>query len=135
MEDNTQEGRKRLMQVQDNLFTWKGRRVYKLNIDVFVIYSEEYLNRTHIADDEDELSEGEETIPDDEQVEQEIETMPTELATLIGIRQQTRAEANGQKKKKKKKSKTANLPEAGTALDDDYVEKHTEDVIENPFDT
>lgn len=102
---------------------------------MFVIYSEEYLNRTHIADDEDELSEGEETIPDGEQVEQEIETMPAELATLIGIRQQTRAEANGQKKKKKKKSKTANLPEAGTALDDDYVEKHTEDVIENPFDT
>ncbi|KAI8327992.1 Argonaute complex, subunit Arb1, partial [Chlamydoabsidia padenii] len=38
------------------------------------------------------------------------------------------------KKKKKKKSKTANLPEAGTVLQDDYQEKFTEDVIEDPYD-
>lgn len=38
------------------------------------------------------------------------------------------------KKKKKKKSKTANLPEAGTALPDDYQEKYTEDIVEDPYD-
>ncbi|KAI8096365.1 Argonaute siRNA chaperone complex subunit Arb1-domain-containing protein [Halteromyces radiatus] len=38
------------------------------------------------------------------------------------------------KKKKKKKSKTANLPEAGTDLPDDYQEKYTEDIVENPYD-
>ncbi|CAO3593047.1 unnamed protein product [Absidia cylindrospora] len=38
------------------------------------------------------------------------------------------------KKKKKKKSKTANLPEAGSALADDYQEKYTEDVIEDPYE-
>jgi hypothetical protein len=38
------------------------------------------------------------------------------------------------KKKKKKKSKSANLPEAGSELADDYIEKHNEDPIENPFD-
>jgi hypothetical protein len=38
------------------------------------------------------------------------------------------------KKKKKKKSKSANLPEAGSELADDYIEEHNEDPIENPFD-
>lgn len=38
------------------------------------------------------------------------------------------------KKKRKKKAKTANLPEAGSEIPDDYVEKHSEDVIEDPFD-
>ncbi|ORZ15319.1 Argonaute complex, subunit Arb1 [Absidia repens] len=38
------------------------------------------------------------------------------------------------KKKKKKKSKTANLPEAGSALADDYQEKYNEDVIEDPYE-
>ncbi|KAI8382297.1 Argonaute siRNA chaperone complex subunit Arb1-domain-containing protein [Blakeslea trispora] len=68
---------------------------------------------------------------DGEQLEEEIITMPSELATPISL-----AKADNdkkKKKKKKKKSKSANLPEAGADLADDYVEKHAEDVIDDPF--
>ncbi|KAI7867901.1 Argonaute siRNA chaperone complex subunit Arb1-domain-containing protein [Mucor mucedo] len=108
MEDNTQEGREQLMQ--------------------------EYLNQTHIADDDEELIE---RVPEDgAQLEEEIDVMPTELSTPISLMQKKKTDQDNEKKKKKrkKKSKTANLPEAGTELPDDYVEKHAEDVVENPFD-
>lgn len=99
-----------------------------------MFYSEEYLNQTHIADDEDELIE---RVPEDgAQLEEEIDVMPTELSTPVSLMQKKKTDQDNEKKKKKrkKKSKTANLPEAGTELADDYVEKHAEDVIENPFD-
>lgn len=71
-----------------------------------------------------------------EQPEEEIVPMPADLATPISLMQKKKTDEDKEKKKKKKKkkSKTANLPEAGTELLDDYVEKHAEDVIENPFD-
>jgi uncharacterized small protein (DUF1192 family) len=73
---------------------------------------------------------------DGEQLEEEIDVMSAELSTPISLMQKKNSELGNEKKKKKKKkkSKNANLPEAGTELPDDYVEKHAEDVIENPFD-
>lgn len=62
--------------------------------------------------------------------------MPSELSTPISLSQQNRvvSEEKKNKKKKKKKNKTAHLPEAGSALADDYVENNQEDAIEDPFD-
>ena len=37
------------------------------------------------------------------------------------------------KKKKKRKAKTADLPEAGSAIPDDFVEKYNEDPENDPF--
>jgi hypothetical protein len=77
-----------------------------------------------------------EKIPDGQQVEQEIDNKPAELSTPVSLMQKKKTEVDAEKKKKKgkKKSKTANLPEAGSELTDDYKEKHAEDFIENPFD-
>lgn len=95
---------------------------------------EDFLNRANIAEDEDELFVNDSSVL--EQPEEEIVPMPAELATPISLMQKKKTDEDKEKKKKKKKkkSKTANLPEAGTELLDDYVEKHAEDVIENPFD-
>lgn len=62
--------------------------------------------------------------------------MPAELATPISLMQKKKTEEDKEKKKKKrkKKSKTANLPEAGSEFTENYVEKHAEDFVENPFD-
>lgn len=96
--------------------------------------SEEYLNQTHIEDNDLEVIE--KNVQDGEQLEEEIDVMPSELSTPVSLMQKKKTDLDNEKKKKKKKkkSKTANLPEAGTELADDYVEKHSEDVIENPFD-
>ncbi|KAI9265543.1 Argonaute complex, subunit Arb1 [Helicostylum pulchrum] len=95
---------------------------------------EDYLNRTHIADDDVEIIHTETF--DGEQKEQEIQKLPAQLSTPVGLKQIEKTDADKEKKKKKrkKKAKTANLPEAGTEIPDDYVEKHSEDVIEDPFD-
>jgi hypothetical protein len=61
--------------------------------------------------------------------------MPVGLSTPVSLMQKKKTDADNEKKKKrKKKSKTANLPEAGSEIADDYVEKHAEDIIDNPFD-
>ncbi|KAI8097838.1 Argonaute siRNA chaperone complex subunit Arb1-domain-containing protein [Gilbertella persicaria] len=97
-------------------------------------FIEDFLNRQREAEENDEdLHQPE----DEEHLEQEIPEMPKELATPISLAKQTKAELAGEKKKKKKKKKkgkTADLPEAGTDLADDYIEKHSEDLIEDPFD-
>lgn len=73
---------------------------------------------------------------DGEQVEEEIQPMPDNLATPISIAQVKKSEKEGEKKKKrkKKKSKGSNLPEAGSEIADDYQEPLAEDAIEDPFD-
>lgn len=91
------------------------------------------MNETHIAGEDDrQLSDRGE---DGEQIEQEIPRLD-ELSTPISLKQASKndQDVEKKKKKKKKKSKTANLPEAGSELADDYVEKHAEDVIDDPFD-
>ncbi|KAI9315837.1 Argonaute siRNA chaperone complex subunit Arb1-domain-containing protein [Dichotomocladium elegans] len=55
--------------------------------------------------------------------------MPDDLAMPMEVASQNKPK----KKKKKKKSKKANLPEAGSAMADDYEEKYQEDPIENPY--
>jgi hypothetical protein len=42
-------------------------------------------------------------------------------------------EGKKKQKKKKRKAKTANLPEAGSSIPDDYVEKYNEDPENDPF--
>jgi hypothetical protein len=76
------------------------------------------------------------TEEDGKQEEEEISNIPSELSTPISLMQKKKSDedAEKKKKKKKKKSKSAKLPEAGSELADDYVEKHNEDLIENPFD-
>lgn len=68
-----------------------------------------------------------------ENQEQESPNMPSDLSTPVSL-MQSAAENAKKKKKKKKRSKTAGLPEAGSALDDSYKEKFDEDIIENPYD-
>ncbi|KAG2204090.1 hypothetical protein INT46_011102 [Mucor plumbeus] len=91
------------------------------------------LNEAHIAgeDDHQYSDRGD----DGEQIEEEIPKLD-ELSTPISLKQASKndQDVEKKKKKKKKKSKTANLPEAGSELADDYVEKHTEDIIDDPFD-
>ncbi|KAI8328689.1 Argonaute siRNA chaperone complex subunit Arb1-domain-containing protein [Choanephora cucurbitarum] len=93
-------------------------------------FIEDFLNQNQQEDLYDNV---EVIVQDGEQVEETIPSMPTELATPISLTQQAKSD-DKKKKKKKKKSKSTNLPEAGTELADDYVEKHAEDVIEDPFD-
>ena len=90
------------------------------------------MNQTHL-DDNDQI---EREIPDGEQQEEEIEIMPQELSTPISLMQKKKTDEDNERKRKKrkKKSKTANLPEAGSELADDYVEKHADDVIDDPYD-
>ncbi|EIE79608.1 hypothetical protein RO3G_04313 [Rhizopus delemar RA 99-880] len=87
---------------------------------------EDYLNSQEIADDNEELDSLEEEALGDE--------MPSELSTPVSLAQQNKVASEQKKKKKKRKRKTANLPEAGVDLPDDYVEKHQEDILEDPFD-
>ncbi|KAI9480668.1 MAG: hypothetical protein EXX96DRAFT_501784, partial [Benjaminiella poitrasii] len=97
-------------------------------------FIDDFLNKARV-EDEDINSPGE-TTEDGQQVEEEIAPMPTGLATPISVMQQKMSEQQKEKRrsKKKKKSKTAKLPEAGSELADDYVEKHAEDLIDDPFD-
>ncbi|KAL0073547.1 Argonaute siRNA chaperone complex subunit Arb1-domain-containing protein [Phycomyces blakesleeanus] len=88
---------------------------------------------------EDILTASNEGSEDDQEIVEEVTTeqsnadnMPTNLSTPVSLRQGEATEKK--KKKKKKKSKTANLPEAGTELKDDYQEKYTEDPVDDPFD-
>ncbi|KAI9281834.1 Argonaute siRNA chaperone complex subunit Arb1-domain-containing protein [Sporodiniella umbellata] len=81
------------------------------------------------------------SVTSDEEIEQELDRsqeeteMPSELSTPVSLSQKNQVvTAEKKKKKKKKKSKTANLPEAGSALADDYVEHNQEDAFEDPFD-
>lgn len=76
------------------------------------------------------------TEEDGQQKEEEISNVPSELSTPVSLKQKEKdnRDAEKKKKKKKKKSKSASLPEAGSELPDDYVEKHNEDIIDNPFD-
>ncbi|KAI8878195.1 hypothetical protein K501DRAFT_228853 [Backusella circina FSU 941] len=91
-------------------------------------FIENFLNREADEESDDELfqQQQEETIVDE---------MPKELATPISL---TTEGPDGQekkkKKKKKRKGKTSKLPEAGTALGDDYTEVDNEDLIEDPYD-
>ncbi|KAF1806652.1 Argonaute siRNA chaperone complex subunit Arb1-domain-containing protein [Mucor lusitanicus] len=89
------------------------------------------LNESHIDEDVPQMPH---TTEDGQQVDEEIPAI-NELSTPISLKQANKAEENGEKKKKKrkKKGKTANLPEAGSELPDDYVEKKPEDPIEDPF--
>ncbi|KAL7314236.1 hypothetical protein PS15m_005834 [Mucor circinelloides] len=89
------------------------------------------LNESHIDDDEPHISNNTE---DGQQVDEEIPST-NELSTPISLKQANKNEQNEEKKKKKKKKKgkTASLPEAGSELPDDYVEKKPEDPIEDPF--
>lgn len=89
------------------------------------------MNESHIDDDEPHISNNTE---DGQQVDEEIPST-NELSTPISLKQANKNEQNEEKKKKKKKKKgkTANLPEAGSELPDDYVEKKPEDPIEDPF--
>ncbi|KAI7868773.1 Argonaute siRNA chaperone complex subunit Arb1-domain-containing protein [Spinellus fusiger] len=59
-------------------------------------------------------------------------TMPEHLSTPVSVRQVQSEEKK--KKKRKKKSKTADLPEAGSEIADDYKEKYEEDLVEDPYD-
>ncbi|CAO3612972.1 unnamed protein product [Mucor fragilis] len=88
------------------------------------------LNEAHIDENVPHMSNSTE---DGQQVDEKISAI-NELSTPISLKQANRTEENGEKKKKKKKKgKTANLPEAGSELPDDYVEKKPEDPIEDPF--
>ncbi|KAI8384244.1 Argonaute siRNA chaperone complex subunit Arb1-domain-containing protein [Radiomyces spectabilis] len=78
---------------------------------------------------------------DDEELfkHQQQDKMPTGLSTPVSVMKKEKDEKEKEKdkkkkKKKKKKSKTADLPEAGADINDDYAEKYNEDPIENPFD-
>jgi hypothetical protein len=85
------------------------------------------LNSQEIADDNEVLDSLEEEALEDE--------MPSELSTPVSLAQQNKVASEQKKKKKKRKSKTANLPEAGVDLPDDYIEKYQEDILEDPFDS
>lgn len=70
---------------------------------------------------------------DNEQAAEESgSSMPTGLSTPVDVVSSNLPKKK--KKKKKKKSKTANLPEAGSEIPDNYQEKYNEDVIDNPYD-
>lgn len=81
-----------------------------------------------------EVEEEEETVIENEESPEVTSEMPEDLSTPVSLTQQNRQATEQQKKKKKKKSKASNLPEAGSELPDDYVEKYQEDLIDNPFD-
>lgn len=85
------------------------------------------MNSQEIADDNEALDSLEEEVLEDE--------MPSELSTPVSLAQQNKVASEQKKKKKKRKSKTANLPEAGVDLPDDYIEKYQEDILEDPFDS
>lgn len=85
--------------------------------------------RERNEEEEEEVEENE--TPENQ--EQQADAMPSDLSTPVSLMQGA-AENSKKKKKKKKKSKTAGLPEAGSALDDNYKEKFDEDIIENPYD-
>ncbi|KAI8138685.1 Argonaute siRNA chaperone complex subunit Arb1-domain-containing protein [Fennellomyces sp. T-0311] len=74
--------------------------------------------------------ESEQVAPVEPQLQPHQMGLPEGLSTPVNVT----PESKPKKKKKKKKSKTANLPEAGSELADDYEEKYKEDVIENPYD-
>ncbi|KAI8977402.1 Argonaute siRNA chaperone complex subunit Arb1-domain-containing protein [Mycotypha africana] len=95
----------------------------------------QYIEQNRIADDDNEISPPNE-IDVSQQQEEEIADLPRELATPVSLGKTNKTAQNGEKKKKKKKkkSKTANLPEAGSEIPDDYQEHNNEDVIENPYD-
>lgn len=106
-----------------------------MNYKITLYYSEDYLNRTHIADDNEEII-GDYASEEVLKPEEEEEDMPKELSTPVSLMQRKKTDQDNEKKRKKrkKKSKTANLPEAGSEMADDCVETHAEDVIEDPFD-
>ena len=85
------------------------------------------MNSQEIVDDNEALDSLEEEVLEDE--------MPSELSTPVSLAQQNKVASEQKKKKKKRKSKTANLPEAGVDLPDDYIEKYQEDILEDPFDS
>ena len=85
------------------------------------------MNSQEIADDNEALDSLEEEVLEDE--------MPSELSTPVSLAQQNKVASEQKKKKNKRKSKTANLPEAGVDLPDDYIEKYQEDILEDPFDS
>ncbi|KAI9282145.1 Argonaute siRNA chaperone complex subunit Arb1-domain-containing protein [Umbelopsis sp. AD052] len=75
------------------------------------------------SNDDDELFK--QTVPsNDEQDSSKATTIETELNST---------EVKKKPKKKKRKAKTANLPEAGSNIPDDYVEKYNEDPENDPF--
>jgi hypothetical protein len=81
--------------------------------------------------DDDELFKQTDPTDQDEIVADSDDTPSNGTATgneaNVEMRQQPK------KKKKKKKAKTADLPEAGSAIPDDYVEKYNEDPENDPF--
>ncbi|KAI7886731.1 hypothetical protein K492DRAFT_140101 [Lichtheimia hyalospora FSU 10163] len=85
--------------------------------------------------DEENDKEREQSGPDNETTEEAAEesgsNMPTGLSTPVDVVSSNQPK---KKKKKKKKSKTANLPEAGSEIPDNYQEKYNEDVMDNPYD-
>ncbi|KAI7903749.1 Argonaute siRNA chaperone complex subunit Arb1-domain-containing protein [Cokeromyces recurvatus] len=95
-------------------------------------FIDEFLDKVNIEENSNELLEEDE---DGQQIEEDIAYVPTGLATPVSVIQKNKTEQQKEKKKKKKKkSKTSNLPEAGSELPDDYVEKHPEDLIDDPYD-
>ncbi|CEJ03810.1 hypothetical protein RMCBS344292_17787 [Rhizopus microsporus] len=87
-----------------------------------------------VLEELNEVEEEEETVIENEESPEVTSEMPEDLSTPVSLTQQNRQATEQQKKKKKKKSKASNLPEAGSELPDDYVEKYQEDLIDNPFD-
>ncbi|ORE01155.1 hypothetical protein BCV72DRAFT_83581 [Rhizopus microsporus var. microsporus] len=87
-----------------------------------------------VLEELDEVEEEEETVIENEESPEETSEMPKDLSTPVSLTQQNRQAAEQQKKKKKKKKSKSKLPEAGSELPDDYVEKYQEDLIDNPFD-
>ncbi|KAI9498127.1 Argonaute siRNA chaperone complex subunit Arb1-domain-containing protein [Zychaea mexicana] len=77
-----------------------------------------------------ERANGEADSGEQEQTEEQQPDMPEGLSTPVNVAQSEKPK----KKKKKKKSKTANLPEAGADIADNFEEKYKEDVVENPYD-
>lgn len=84
------------------------------------------------SDDDDELFKPTDPIDESSHVP-DVDESPSN-GTKIGDQANiVLTEQPKKKKKKKKMSKTADLPEAGSAIPDDYVEKFSEDPEDDPF--
>lgn len=90
-------------------------------------------NREQYLEEIDDVEENEQSVIEEEESPEGTVEMPGSSSTPVSLTTQN-GQTTEQKKKKKKKKKSAKLPEAGSEIPDDYVEKYQEDLIANPFD-